>query len=306
MDTEHLRTLAAVLDEGSFEAAAKSLTITPSAVSQRIKALEAEVGQLVVQRTLPTRATETGQILLRQARQRALLEEEMWAELGHEGRGHGSGEGGQGGRGMSRPRQTLPIAVNADSLDTWFEGVMDLAAEWPDSTISVRVDDQDHTRDLLRSGQVIGAITAEPHPVAGCRSLTLGAMRYHPVLTPALRDRHRRGRQMDWEALPLVRFNAKDDLQTRHLERLEVPVGPAQEVPASRAYVRAIRAGLGWGLVPEAQLGDMLVSGELVRLDRGHEDVVLHWEFWRLESTRLTRLTDTIRSVAQCALRPVR
>ncbi|HQF04594.1 MAG TPA: LysR family transcriptional regulator, partial [Phycicoccus sp.] len=57
MDTEHLRTLAAVLDEGSFEAAAKSLTITPSAVSQRIKALEAEVGQLVVQRTLPTRAT---------------------------------------------------------------------------------------------------------------------------------------------------------------------------------------------------------------------------------------------------------
>ncbi|MCZ4537646.1 LysR family transcriptional regulator, partial [Gordonia terrae] len=37
---EGLRTLAAVLREGTFDAAATALHITPSAVSQRIKALE--------------------------------------------------------------------------------------------------------------------------------------------------------------------------------------------------------------------------------------------------------------------------
>lgn len=299
MDSEHLRTLAAVLDEGSFDAAATALRLTPSAVSQRIRALETEVGQVVVLRTLPTVPTATGEVLLRQARQRALLEQEMWAELGSEGPQDATG------RASADPasRFPLPVAVNADSLDTWFAGVIDVAATWRDVTMSVRVDDQDHTRELLRSGQVMGAVTAEPQPVAGCRAVTLGAMRYVPVLTPALRDEHRTGRRMDWEHLPLVRFNAKDDLQARHLQRLGVSVGPSQEVPASGAYVRAVRSGLGWGLVPEAQIGDSLRTGELVRLDRGHEDVELHWHYWRLDSTRLARLTEAIRREAALALR---
>ena len=302
MDSDLLRTLAAVLDEGSFEAAAKALLITPSAVSQRIKALETEVGQVVVQRTLPTKATTTGEVLLRQARQRTLLEDEMWAELG----GRRPANGGAGATDdWSLRRPSLAIAVNADSLDTWFGGVLRSAAAWDDVTVSIRVDDQDHTRELLRSGEVIGAVTSEPAAVAGCRSVSLGCVRYVPVLTPDLRDRHRHGRGMDWQALPSVRFNSKDDLQSRHLDHLGVAQGPVHEVPASGAYAEAIRLGLGWGLLPEQQIGDALVGGDLVRLDRGHEDVVLHWQYWRLESARLSRLTETLRAVADRALRPV-
>ena len=43
-------TLATVLDEGSLDAAARRLHVTPSAVSQRIKALEEHVGRVLLVR----------------------------------------------------------------------------------------------------------------------------------------------------------------------------------------------------------------------------------------------------------------
>lgn len=297
MEAEHLRTLAAVLDEGSFDGAAKALGVTPSAVSQRIRALEAEIGQVAVQRSIPTRATPVGEVLLRQARQRALLDAELDAEL----RALGGGVGGHSAEVVART--PLPIAVNADSLDTWFLDVLTRAAAWDDVTVRVRVDDQDHTRELLRSGAVLAGVTAEAAPVAGCRTVALGTMRYVPTATPGLRDAHRSGRSVDWTTLPVVRFNAKDDLQDRFLARLGQVAGPAHEVPSPQAFVAAIRSGLGWGLVPELQLGDAFATGELVRLSRGHEDVVLHWQHWRMHSERLSRLDAAVREVAQCHLR---
>ena len=60
IDLSQLRALAAVVDEGSFDAAASALHLTPSAVSQRIKALEQSAGRVLVRRTKPTEATEAG------------------------------------------------------------------------------------------------------------------------------------------------------------------------------------------------------------------------------------------------------
>lgn len=287
MDSDHLRTLAAVLDEGSFDAAAAVLGITPSAVSQRIRALESAVGQVVVRRTIPTTATRAGEVLLRQARQRALLDEELWAELG---------VGERGGR------VPLTLAVNADSLDTWFGQVLARAAAWDDVTVRVRVDDQDHTRELLRAGAVLAGITADPAAVAGCRSVPLGVMRYLPAAAPHLRDAHRVKGRLNWSTMPVVRFNAKDDLQQLHVEALGHELGPVHEVPSPTAFLEAIRSGLGWGLVPELQL-EAARRGELVRLGRGHEDVALHWQAWHVDSTTLTRLGDAVRDVARSALR---
>jgi LysR family transcriptional regulator (chromosome initiation inhibitor) len=297
MDSEQLRTLAAVLDEGSFEAAARRLQVTPSAVSQRIRALESAVGQVLVQRSLPTLPTPAGEVLLRQARQRELLDAELAAELrALGGSDPSSGEGAAG-------RSALPLAVNADSLDTWFLGVLDVAATWDDVTLRVHVDDQDHTRELLRSGAVMAGVTADAAPVSGCRSVALGAMRYLPVSTPGLRADHRAGRGLDWGSLPVVRFNAKDDLQDRFVDRLGHRPGPVHEVPSPQAFVAAIRSGLGWGLVPELQLGDSLRTGDLVRLAPAHEDVLLHWQQWSLASQRLTRLSEAVRAVAHRHLR---
>ncbi|KAD3456052.1 ArgP/LysG family DNA-binding transcriptional regulator [Arthrobacter yangruifuii] len=281
MNFEHLRALSAVVDEGTFEAAADRLHISPSAVSQRIKALERSVGQVVVRRAVPCTPTDAGTILLRMARQVELLEGEARFALS----------------GDTSLRTTTPVAVNADSLATWFVPVLSDAAGWPDSTLNLHVEDQDHSARLLRQGDVIGAVTADPAPVNGCRVEALGAMRYLPVAAPGLHRRFTKDDGVDWAAMPVVQFNAKDDLQRRFLQaRGADGLPPRHTVPSSEAFLAAVRAGLGWGMLPELQLGTDLDDGTLVLLDAGaYRDVVLYWQAWKLDSERLHRIGDAVR-----------
>ena len=77
IDAQLAATVAAVVDEGSFEAAARRLHITQSAVSQRIKAMEEQSGRVLVRRSKPIEPTEAGAVLLRLARQLELLTAEL-------------------------------------------------------------------------------------------------------------------------------------------------------------------------------------------------------------------------------------
>lgn len=284
MNFEHLRALAAVIDEGTFEAAADRLHISPSAVSQRIKALEKSAGQVVVRRAVPCTPTEAGAALLRLARQVQLLEAEARQALG-----------------AAAPAAATPVAVNADSLATWFLPVLRDAAGWTDSTLNLHVEDQDHSSRLLRQGDVLGAVTADPAPVNGCRAVRLGAMRYVPAAAPGLRERFTAPGGVDWQSMPVLHFNAKDDLQRGFLaSRGPGHEPPSHTVPSSEAFVAAVRAGLGWGMVPELQVGSDLADRRLVLLDeQAHRDVVLYWQSWTLQSERLDRLTSAVRRAAR-------
>jgi LysR family transcriptional regulator (chromosome initiation inhibitor) len=155
---------------GSFDAAAERLHVTPSAVSQRIKALEQRVGRVLVVREKPCTATAAGVPLLRLAAQTALLEAEALAEMG--------GSDGVDAR--------IALAVNADSTATWFTGVLGAV---DDVVFDIRIEDQDHSTRLLREGVVMGAVTTERHPVSGCRVQPLGVMRYVPAATAAYVER---------------------------------------------------------------------------------------------------------------------
>lgn len=282
---DQLRALVAIVDEGSFDAAAYALGVSPSAVSQRIKALERRTGRVVVRRSSPCTPTDTGAVLLRMARQVQLVEAEAMASLG------GAGEGS---------RDPVDVVVNADSLATWFVPVLREAVSWPDITLRLHVEDQDHSARLLRDGTALAAVTGDAEPVVGCSLEPLGAMRYRPVAAPSLHERYRSGRGVDWAAMPVVRFNAKDGLQHGLLQSKGVdPAGvPVHVVPSSHGFLAAVRAGLGWGMVPEAQLAEV-PRGELVPLlAREHVDVQLHWQCWRLESRRLERLTQAVRTAA--------
>ncbi|MEY9212000.1 LysR family transcriptional regulator ArgP [Thermobifida halotolerans] len=281
---EQLAALVAVVDHGTFDAAARHLSVSPSAVSQRIRALESRLGRVVVARSAPCRPTEAGRVLLRLARQQQLLEREALAEL-HAGE-HTAVE--------------VAVAVNADSLATWFARVLDACASWPDVTVRLHVEDQDHSAALLRSGAVLAAVTSDPVAVQGCAVERLGTMRYLPVAAPALARVHGGERGTDWAAMPVVRFNAKDDLQHRLLASRGVTVSPPTHVvPSSEGFVAAVRAGLGWGMVPREQLGDDLATGRLVRLgDAEAVDVPLHWQCWRLRSERLGRVSAAVRAAA--------
>ena len=285
MNADQLAALVAVVDEGTFEAAADALHVTPSAISQRIKALEQAVGNVVVRRSVPVTPTDAGAVLLRMARQVGFLEAETRAELGLDAAG-----------------SALPVAVNADSLATWFRPLLAAAASWPDATLHLHVDDQERSAALLRRGDVVGAVTAEPAPVNGCRAEPLGAMRYVPLAAPALLERHAVGGdpgRPDWAALPVLRFNEVDDLQVAYLrERGVRTTPPTSRIPSTEGFFDGVKAGLGWGLIPELQLAGEVERGDLVRLEGEATEVRLYWQSWRLSSTRLDRLTDAVRAAA--------
>ncbi len=289
MNPAHLETLLAIVDEGSFENASLALSISPSAVSQRIKALEKSVGRVLVSRTQPAVATDAGEVLVQAARKMALLQAETREQLSER-----LGE------------LPLTVAINADSLSTWFPTVFGEVGAWGGATLKLRIEDESHTLSLLRRGDVLGAVTREAEAVAGCEVVRLGTMRHLAVATPALRDRYLVAGVLDWEQMPVLRFGPKDVLQDRDLEgRVEAPHGHRRVniVPSAEGFGEAVRRGLGWGLLPEAQAAPMLAVGDVVQLDEHVVDTQLYWQRWRLESRLLARLTDAVVAAAQVGLR---
>lgn len=283
-----LETLLVITEEGTFEAAARRLHLTPSAVSQRVRALERAAGQVLVRRSAPAGVTAAGEPLLRLARQLRLLDAEAAAAVGV-----GS-------------HVELAVAVNADSLASWFRPVLGAVARRGDVVLRLHVEDQGYSDDLLRRGEVLAAVTDEPHPVQGCVVEPLGSLRYTPAAVPWLAERHRHGRGVDWSALPMVVFNEKDHLQDDVLAaRGAVRPAVVHRVPSTADFHEAVRAGLGWGMIPEPHLAADLTSGDLVRLPGGRPvDVPLHWQRWRLDSPALRRLSEDVRRAAQALRRP--
>jgi LysR family transcriptional regulator (chromosome initiation inhibitor) len=282
-----LDALVAIADHGSFDAAARQLHITASAVSQRIRALEAAAGQVLISRATPCRPTVHGEGLVRLGRQARFLYDEAAQAL------------------TAAAAVELPVAVNADSLSSWFRDVFTEVTNWDGTSIRVRVEDEGYSQELLRKGDVLAAVTSDPTAVQGCSVARLGALRYVPAAAPALADRFRRDAFPGWAALPVVNFNDKDDLQHKMLRRHGVADGPPviHYVPSSADFYQAVLLGLGWGMLPEPQARAALAAGELVRLSDDVIDVPLHWQRWRLDSPKLATLTTAVHAAAARHLR---
>ncbi|QLD11175.1 LysR family transcriptional regulator ArgP [Microbacterium oleivorans] len=287
---ELVETLVVVLDEGSLDAAARRLHVTPSAISQRVRALERIAGQVLLVRSKPVRATEAAHPFVRYARQLALLERDALV-------------------GLDQAVVSVPLAVNADSLATWFLSPLARLSAAHEVVFDLHRDDQDFTAGLLESGTVMGAVTSRETPVAGCRASVLGALRYEAVAAPGFAARWFAG-GVDAAALapaPVVDFDRRDELQTRWLRGRGVDAGlpPRHRVPASQDFAAAVLLGLGWALLPTLQSAPHLARGELVTL--GGDDVVvpLFWQQWNLRSPLLDEVADEIVAEARRVLEPV-
>jgi len=293
LDPAQLAALAAVHRRGSFDVAAAELHVTPSAISQRIKALEEVAGTLLVRRGQPCKATDSGLRLIRHHDEITLLERTLSAEL----------------PGLSPGPATLRIAVNADSLATW---VIPALAATPGLLFDLVIDDQDVSQDWLRRGEVVAAITSHPGPLQGCDTIPLGSLRYRATASPSYMARWF-GDGVTRQSLslaPTITFSDKDRLQDRwaagHLPEARRHALPTHRMAASQAFVDACLAGLGWGMNPEPLIAAHLASGALVELVAGTPlDVALHWQFTRLATPALVPVTAALqRQAAACLIAP--
>lgn len=274
-DSAALDCLAALVDHGSFAAAAQRLAITQSAVSQRLSGLEAQFGQRLVVRSRPLRLTEPGKVLLRYARQMRALQADAARELGV---GTGSDE-------------RLPIAVNADSLATWVLAALDA---WVRDGLNagygleIVVDDQDFTHDWLRQGAVLGCVSTVSDALQGCQVVPLGVMHYVAIASADFVRGHMGSglSPANFARLPFLVFNRKDDMQAQWVARafgIKAPRLRERFVPSSEAYVRAVERGWGIGVAPEIQVRERLHSGALVALHpQVTVPVALYWHQWKL------------------------
>jgi LysR family transcriptional regulator (chromosome initiation inhibitor) len=293
LDYALLSALAAVVRTGSFERAAQQLNVTPSAISQRIKLLEERIGAILVVRGQPCLATETGQRLCQHVEQVALLENSLRQTL-------------PGLEPEDRP-VTLRLAVNADSLATWFIPAM---AQTEGFLFDLVLDDQDHSADWLRRGEVLAAVTSHGQPVQGCNCYALGALRYAATASPGFVERwFPEGLSEEAAArAPCLVFNRKDRLQALWLRQaLGSDVQPPLHwLPSSQAFVDGALAGLGWGMNPDLLVEDHLRAGRLVALKPSEPlEVPLYWQQSRIVGPLLADLTRAVLATARAMLAPM-
>lgn len=292
LDYKLLAALAAVVEQAGFERAAQVLGLSQSAVSQRIKLLEARVGQPVLVRALPPVPTEIGRRLLNHVQQVRLLERDIQAQV------PGLDEGG--------PPERLRIALNADSLATWWaQAVGDFCTE-QGLLLELVVEDQDVGLKRMRAGEVAACVCGSERPVAGARALLLGSMRYRALASHGFIARHfpRGVTAAELVQAPAIVFGPDDLLQHRYLSALGVEGGFAYHLcPSSEGFVRLAEAGLGWGLMPELQVQAELAAGRLCELlPERPLDVPLYWHHWRSGGELLSALTQHLQRHAAAGL----
>jgi len=285
LDYALLEAVAAVDREGSFEAAARALHISTSAVSQRVRLLEERVGVPLVVRSRPCVATEAGRRLCRH------VEQELRGAL-------------PAGTG---PAAVLRVAVNADSLGTWFPGAMARFGATDDTLLDVALDNENHTAEWLRTGQVPAAVAADARAVPGCRIEALGPMRYVATASPELVRRHFSDgvNATSLARAPMLRFDRKDDLEKRWIHRIcrRDLLPPTHWVPSTQAFRDLVLAGFAWGMNPEQLAAPHLRAGELVELVPGTRlEVQLYWHHARLAPPAVERLTRAVVGEARVRL----
>jgi LysR family transcriptional regulator (chromosome initiation inhibitor) len=298
-DPDALECLAAIVEEGGFERAAVRLSITQSAVSQRLRSLEVQVGTVLIVRSRPLKPTSAGRLLLKHAMQMRLLRADLERDLK---------DLAPGVSGGGRDEERISIAINADSIATWaLPALTALACQG--LAMEIITDDQEFTHEWLREGQVLGCVTTLKQALRSCKMVPLGAMRYVAVADPDYAARHcpKGLSPQNFRTLPFIAFNRKDGLQLEFIGRalnLKRVALSQLYVPSSEGQVRAVMAGWGVSVLPELQVRSHLNSGRLVNIAPGHVlPVELFWHCWNLDSAVLDALTAALTDAAAESLK---
>ena len=148
LDYRGLEALITVIETQSFDIAANKLFITQSAVSQRIKNVENYYGEPLLIRNLPYRPTHKAELLLGHFKRVTHLEQTLTEELTSE-----------------VANKTISIAINRDSLETWFMEVILQLHKIGNFNLEIISDDQEVTIDYLKKGLVTACLSTSKKPI---------------------------------------------------------------------------------------------------------------------------------------------
>ncbi|KWA46550.1 chromosome replication initiation inhibitor protein [Burkholderia multivorans] len=289
-DRQQLEAFFAIVETRHFGRAAASLNVTRGAVSLRLKALEEEVGTPLLLRDGNT-PTPAGEVLLRHIHVLKMLEADTQQQI----------------KPMNGKRPRVAIAVNADSLATWFEAIAwEIAGR--NVALELIVDDQDHTLPLLAKGDAIGCISTSSNPPTGFVAEPLGVMDYECVANVEFAAKFfPQGLGLHGVlAAPAVLYNRKDGLHALFLARfldVEVKNYAMHYFPSPSALLAAIEKGIGYGLVPCLQAKALIDTGKLVRLAPNHKvEVNLYWHHWETAPSNAQAISELVVRYARQAL----
>lgn len=284
IDYKLLEALAAVVETGGFERAGATLGVSQSAISQRIRTLEVRIGQPVLLRGPVPSATPAGQQLLNHVQQVQLLERDLAASL----------------PALSEPAARLRIAINADSLATWWASAISDFCSEEALLLDMVVEDQDIALRRMREGDVAACLCSNPQPVAGARCVPLGTMAYLPLATPSYKKRYfsQGFNEQSLQAAPAIIFGPNDQLQHRFLTQSGYHgVFPYHLCPSSEGFMKLALAGMGYGMIPEVQARQDIEAGRLVSIAANQSlNVELYWHFWRHSGGVMERLTTALKA----------
>jgi LysR family transcriptional regulator (chromosome initiation inhibitor) len=293
-DPAALECLAAIVEEGGFERAAQRLNVTQSAVSQRLRALEAQVGSVLIVRSRPLKPTSAGQLLLKHTKQLRLLRADLERDLQ---------ELAPSAPGSTREDERISIAINADSIATWAMGALhDLVRQR--LPLEIIADDQDFTQEWLRSGQVLGCVTTLKQALRGCKMVPLGAMHYVAVASAEFARQHlpQGLTPHNFRDVSFLSFNRKDDMAAEFVARafgLKRVALNHLFVPSTEGQMRGVAAGWGVGVMPELLARGPIADGSVVNLVPGRSlPIQLYWHCWNLESELLDAMTEALKATA--------
>ncbi len=295
IEIPQLEAVAQIIDAQSFEKAAERLCITQSAISQRLRQLETQLGQRLIIRSSPPTLTDAGVKILKYYRQVSHLQEDLLSNLA------GNGDDGEA---------SIAIGSNADSLATWLLDALMPLLNNGKTFVEIHVDDQDRTHDLLRDGTVVGCISASAAPIQGCNCIPLGVMTYRCLVSPDYKQRYfpKGVNKESLLAAPCVEFNHKDDLQREYLAHYFGAGYPQtrHRVPSTESFLEFIARGFAWGMVPDVQSKQWLKEKKVIELIPGNTlDIPLYWHIWNLRTTLSRTLTEALRTEAAKVLLPI-
>lgn len=294
-DYPHLEVLLAVEREGSLDRAALTKGVTKSAISQTLKLLEERMGAVTLNRN-STETTHLGAKLCRHMEHVNLLEQRFLIENAH-----------LLGK-IELPSVTVKIAIDDDSLSSWFTDVVKGTHAIHDRVLlDIVMAKGDETFREMQDGKISAAISTRDTPLPNFTTYTLGRHIYYATATPEFVSRYfANGVTIDaLKQAPSVRYGRQRDHSDQWIERAfdANEIISSDTVASSHGIANACIDGAAWGMNPSLLVKDYLDRGELVELIPGVTIAQnIYWHVSSIGNETLAPVTRNVRDAAQSHL----